>query len=508
MKKILNTFKYGDIRTKLILILTILAGIGTIALFVFTFILEMMILFFGGVICAFITISLAQTFGIKQEETNIPPAYVVSGNIENVAPNDGAKMGKAEEIEEEVEEEVEQTDTQEEKPYIKEEETYASDDNYPKEEYYSQQQEYIQEEQATEEAYDEPIEEEQTPMSPEAEDFFRLFEKSQALDESVQEEALKEEYLEKSSENEPTKKKKHFNFYRFLSREDKEDKQEFSKKKKSKNNKKVKAKKAKTKKDKTKKKSNQGLEEFFDKETIYNMSQEDAIARYDKKVIKKVMHKYKVKRDHRMVIVDYCEKLNIKQTAAYIWVADKVFNLLLIDREPRHFTLPIYNLSEITYKKKVPANAQVDYGAFKANSVVANMFNEYLPDYSYSTVVDDLTSYKNLYGIGPGIYFTNSSAANLFDLLGVPFVVEDKVTASTKVNMYFKESYKANIMLRDNVIDANGYADKISKILDDMAHSTISYNEFKETLNLMIKNKLITEEFASYFMDVRDKISR
>ncbi|MBQ8413386.1 MAG: hypothetical protein IJX12_07275 [Lachnospiraceae bacterium] len=62
--------------------------------------------------------------------------------------------------------------------------------------------------------------------------------------------------------------------------------------------------------------------------------------------------------------------------------------------------------------------------------------------------------------------------------------------------------------MRDNVIDANGYADKISKTLDDMAHSTISYNEFKETLNLLIKNKLITQEFAMYYMDVRDKISR
>jgi hypothetical protein len=123
-------------------------------------------------------------------------------------------------------------------------------------------------------------------------------------------------------------------------------------------------------------------------------------------------------------------------------------------------------------------------------------------------VVDDLTAYKNLYGIGPGIYFTNRSAASLFDLLGAEFRVHDKVTMSPKANIYFKDTYKANILLRDNVIDANGYADRISHILDSMAKSTTSYNEFKDTLNLMVRNKLITQEFATYYMGVRDKISR
>ena len=103
---------------------------------------------------------------------------------------------------------------------------------------------------------------------------------------------------------------------------------------------------------------------------------------------------------------------------------------------------------------------------------------------------------------------TNNSAKALFDLLGVEFVVNDKVTDSTKVNKYFKDAYKANIMLRDNVIDANGYADKISYILDNLAKASISYNEFKETLNLLIKNKLITQEFAMYYMGIRDKYTR
>jgi hypothetical protein len=119
----------------------------------------------------------------------------------------------------------------------------------------------------------------------------------------------------------------------------------------------------------------------------------------------------------------------------------------------------------------------------------------------------DLTSYKNLYGFGPGIYCTNRSAKNLFDLLSVDFRVDDKVTTSNKVNIYFKECYKAGILLRDNVIDANGYADMISHSLDDMAKSTISNNEFKETLNLLVRNKIITKEFSDHYMDVRHGMS-
>lgn len=232
---------------------------------------------------------------------------------------------------------------------------------------------------------------------------------------------------------------------------------------------------------------------------------EEEFEQYTRVKVKKMLRKYKVKREHRLALVDQCEKYSIYQTPAYIWVADKLLHLLLIEKEPRHLTFPIYNIREITYRKKQRVNEDIDYAAFKNKNILTDLFRPYLPDYTHSTVVDDLSAYKNLYGIGPGVYFTNRSATCLFDLLAVDFAVEDKVTTSSKVNIYFKDAYKANILLRDNVIDANGYADRISGILDHMAHSTISYGEFKDTLNLMQKNKLITSEFAMYYMGVRDK---
>lgn len=251
----------------------------------------------------------------------------------------------------------------------------------------------------------------------------------------------------------------------------------------------------------------QDKQEQMETEAIVPLTQE-TVTTYDRKKVKKTLHKFKVRREHRMIFVDRSEKLKANQTPAYVWVEKKDFHLLLIEQEPRHITIPLYQIRNITYLKKQPANEDIDYAAYKGSSVLADMFRPYLPDYAHSTVVDDLSAYKNLYGIGNDIYVTNRSASALFDLLGVEFQVDDRVTMSNKVNIYFKEAYKSNILLRDNVIDANGYADRISKTLDNLAHSTISYAEFKDTLNLMIRNKLITQEFASYYMGVRDNLTR
>lgn len=241
---------------------------------------------------------------------------------------------------------------------------------------------------------------------------------------------------------------------------------------------------------------------------VIKQASEDEIEAYTRKNVKKLFHRYKVKRDHRQILIDKCEKHYINQTPAFIWVDKNEVHLLLIESEPRHMVLPLFSIKEITYLKKQAVNADTDYPAFHRKNMLTDLFRPCLPDYTQSTVVSDMNSYKNLYGFGPDIYVTNNSAKALFDLLGVEFVVNDKVTDSTKVNKYFKDAYKANIMLRDNVIDANGYADKISYILDNLAKASISYNEFKETLNLLIKNKLITQEFAMYYMGIRDKYTR
>lgn len=234
----------------------------------------------------------------------------------------------------------------------------------------------------------------------------------------------------------------------------------------------------------------------------------ETLAAYDKKRVKKTLHKYKVRREHRQILVDRSEKLGILQTPAYIWVEKNQFHMLLLEETPRHISIPLYQITQISYRKKQRVNEKNDYAAFQTDSIVTELFRPYLPDYIHMREEPAAFLYKNLYGIGNDIYVTNRSAAAVFELLGVEFQVEDRVTQSDKVNIYFKDIYKANILLRDNVIDANGYAERISRILDSLVHSSLRYDEVKETLHLMIRNKLITQEFASHYLNIWETLYR
>ena len=503
MKKIINTFKYGPGKTKLILIFTILAGVATLALFVVAFIISEMLLFFGGIIGAFLTITLGQTFAIAQSD--IPTARVVNNsaigtvlnNVEHTPKKVGEKKEKYKKTSNELNNKKDLKHSLDER---EQNNTDADSEGHGENLKAISNTDQVTDNQSTQAGNNTHNDTEIAENEP-VEAATNIHNDAEIAENEPVEVATNIHNDAEIAESEPVEAAPNIHNDTVIS-ENESAKNDINTENKKHKEKKVKQKKEKKAK-KVKENSIESKEISSDDEI-----EKDVFDNYDKKQIKKTMHKYRVKRDHRMVMIDHCQKLNIYQSPAYVWIDDKEFNILVIDKEPRHMTIPIYSIGEITYLKKYPGNEEKEYTAFKGNSVIANLFKPYLPDYIYNSNVDDIKGYKNLYGIGPGIYFTNKSASNLFDLLSVNFYVDDKVTKSNKANIFFKEVYKCNIFLRDSVIDANGYADKVSKILDDMAHSTISYNEFKETLNLLVRNKLITQEFATHYNEVRDKISR
>ncbi len=494
MKRIINTFKYGSVGVKLTLLATIICGLATAGLLACAIIFRQLIWFFAFIFAGFITVSLAQTFAIQ-------------GGIEE----DDNAVG------------VKKTDSQ-------------FDD------YYDEDDDFDEDEQDYDFSYAE---------LPEMNNGNRLPDSASEIDYLYDEDD--EDIREKKKRKQKEKKDK--------TKKTKIKKKKIKKHKKTKTaivNKKALIKKPKkvairkdipkvvkvasididykamvkkdikdSKKDMAKKEALLAEEEkelnesdIVSDEEYYDESGEDGkrsknfvpepitaetVKQYNIKRIRKTLHKYKVKRDHKLAIIDRCETYNISQTPAYIWVDGNDFHILLIEKEPRHLVLSTFKVGRIKYLKKQPVDINLDYEVFNTKSMVTDLFRPYLPDYNQSNVDSDLNYYKNLYGIGPGIYFTNNSAKQLIDFFGFGMDVDDKVTESKRVNLYFKDAYKANIMVRDNVLDANGYADRISSILEEMAASNLSYNEFKETLNLMIKNKFITKEFGMYYMEVRDK---
>ncbi len=461
MRRIINTFKFGDKKVKRSLALAIFAGVVTVAFGVLTLVMANMLCFFIAIMAAFVTVSLVQTFMIAEGE-----------NPTNVKPADAKNQG------ERITDTLQHTEV---KPG-----RVDTGEN------------------ARKNQSDAPDNSHKVPA-----DETSMVEKPAAVIPADVTPA------DESTDTDNTKKTK-------------KSKKEKTKKEKTKKNKKKKSKKEASAspdiEDNTNQSSGASIKysdmtkpndsdeiQYTDmtktvpaEDTKHKVITEATAAKYTKKKIKQVKHKYKVIKDHRMVIVDRSDRYHIHQTPAYIWVQNNQLHILLIEEEPRLLMVPQFRITEISYLKKQPVDEEKDYKLFKKNTILTDCFRPYLPDYNHSNKTNDLSTYKNLYGINQGIYFTNNSAKNLFDLLGVDFYVEDKVTTSNKVNIYFKEVYKANIKLRDNILDANGYAESITKTLDDMARSSISHAEFKETLNLMIRNKLITDEYASHYMDVRN----
>lgn len=445
IQKCINTIKYGTAKARAIVLLSLLFGIGAVGAVVCTIVFRQILFIFAAVVCAFIVITLAQTL-------------VIQGGVVEDA-------GNAETREERHSGHAKSQDAEKKVDHMKPPVLFAK-----------------RKKRKDENSVDGENSEDNSPVF--AKRKKRQDEKAADAGHTDANEQVKEDNVTPEDDS------------KLQEAQDAEEKNGHHKRKKQQ--------KWETDDDGQ---IAQDKPEQTEEQPVAALTQETVMT-YDRKRVKKTLHKFKVRREHRMIFVDRSEKLKANQTPAYIWVEKKDFHLLLIEQEPRHITIPLYQIKNITYLKKQPANEDIDYAAYKGSSVLADMFRPYLPDYSHSTVVDDLSAYKNLYGIGNDIYVTNRSASALFDLLGVEFQVDDRVTMSNKVNIYFKEAYKSNILLRDNVIDANGYADRISKTLDNLAHSTTSYAEFKDTLNLMIRNKLITQEFASYYMGVRDELSR
>lgn len=236
------------------------------------------------------------------------------------------------------------------------------------------------------------------------------------------------------------------------------------------------------------------LEEGGDKEDSY-------LDRYNETALKKVMVAYKVKKDHKKVMVDYSSRFSICQCAAFIWKDKGCVNLLLLEKKPRIIKLPAEKITAVGYAKMKEADEQ-DYEAFKSNGFTARLFEPFLPKL-YKSGTGGERLYKNLYVIPPDIMVTNTSVKNAFDILEADFCVSDKITGSAEYDDYFKMAYKASILWKDEVIDTGEYKEKIKILLHSLATENLSDEVFEESLNQLVKHKLITKDYAQYYREVR-----
>jgi hypothetical protein len=238
-------------------------------------------------------------------------------------------------------------------------------------------------------------------------------------------------------------------------------------------------------------------EEGADENAGYRISSEE---------IKYVLKKYKAKKDHREIIIDSCESLGLKEAPAYIWADKKKYYFLILgDGEPLKLDYPLeYNL-KLHYEVGVKANPDAEYKKFKGVSVVAIAFAPFLPDYYQKRTDTGTAFYKNLYRLGKDMYFTNTSAKNVFDITGADFEIKDDVTEDMRHGEDFKNAYKANTLWRDGAITSNEYKNIITGLLSSLARADIRFDDFNRILEQMREYNFITKAYKEFYIDYRKK---
>ncbi len=233
---------------------------------------------------------------------------------------------------------------------------------------------------------------------------------------------------------------------------------------------------------------------------------EDILIRYTEKRMRQVFIKFKVKPDHRPILIDRSEKYKIHQTPAYIWVLRGQVHILLIEKNARELVLPAASFRTVTYRRGVPVNYKGEYIALRKPSLLQQAFFDFLPTVYERGNGTIRKQYKNLYIIGEDIAVTNRSVSQVFDLLDSNFVMKDKITESGEYSEDFLDMYKAYTLFRDQVISAEEYKKRVTGILDNMAVSNMLDLELRINLDKMQKLHFITEEYVRYCFEKRVKM--
>ncbi len=242
-------------------------------------------------------------------------------------------------------------------------------------------------------------------------------------------------------------------------------------------------------------KDKQEIEEELEEE-----EQEDYLEKLSEKDVRMICVKYKVNKDHQPIIVDSCVSKKIYQCPAYAWMERGELNLLLFEREPRKITFSKEEIDEIRFERNADVNIDTDYHALAKASFLKLVFSAYLPT---TFEVSKKEYKKNLYVIGKDLKVTNTSAKTMLKLLSLNLTVSHLIRDTRYQNPYFESAYALNIMLKDTVLSVKEYKIKIKELLEKLTDAKISNEDFMNYMDQLVKGRLITSEYAQYYIDRR-----
>lgn len=229
----------------------------------------------------------------------------------------------------------------------------------------------------------------------------------------------------------------------------------------------------------------------------------EALDAYDQKKLKQVFYKYKVKRDHKCIIIDSWKQHQILQAPAYIWISRRKVHFLVMEKETREIEVPRTELMTLLYHPGVVCQTKEEYPQFRKETMMSKIFSKYLPSYRSGNRNGKPVIYKNLFELGHGLYLTNTSARVVLDMLQPVFQVDDQVTRDVRCQEVVKDIYKLGILLRNLVYTAKEYKDLVDDKIQTLASTGISEAEYTEILQMLFRMNLITAEYMEYYKRYR-----
>lgn len=224
---------------------------------------------------------------------------------------------------------------------------------------------------------------------------------------------------------------------------------------------------------------------------------------YTEESIKKYLVEYKVKKQSFLVIIDSSEKYHVKNCPAYVWGDKKYLYFLLLEKKTRTIAIPRNETAVIHYEKGAMVTDIEEYKKLKDSFLLGSMFRKYIPEY-YRTMVNGFSTFKkNLFVVADDVKVSAQSVRGIMQITNCRLELDDSQIDRRRYGGYFEEAYKINLLLREEVYNAEEYKEKIKEILTGLAEHEEQIEAFRTTIASMVQYHLISDEYADYFLEYR-----
>jgi len=233
----------------------------------------------------------------------------------------------------------------------------------------------------------------------------------------------------------------------------------------------------------------------------------------DRKQLKERRKLLKVKggdKKNTPILVDEWDRQHATKTPAYVQVKGKTVSIILVERTLRTIMMPLDKFRNVSYARNIEERHMEEYENLRNDKEIFSIFEELMPNFSFApNRVGENAQFRNQYILGGEIAVTPRSIRKLLNKFDLNFKVFDSLDIRGQYSDYFKRAYENRIFWTDNCITQIEYQNRIRALLQSMVDDDdIMRYEFEDELNLMIRYKLITREYADFYIARKEERDR